>query len=418
MNEAYLFFISVAISFLIGLERQFSIKSENNRETIAGVRTFSLVGIFAYISGFLSIKFSYYFGVAGFIGAIVFAVLGYIRDFKTDERGLTTEVAFVVTFLSSYLIALGEVKLGIAAGVVLFAFLSNKSLIHKFVFNMKKEDFVAILKFLVLASIIYPVVPDKSYFGIELLNPSDIFKIVIVIAGISFLGYAGVRVVGVKKGILISSVIGAFVSSTAVTINLSNLYRQDKRLRNILILCILLGCTIMFIRIMVLVWIFNFGLFKDIFIYISPGIILLVILSTIFFKNGYDIKGENVKIDNPVNIFSALKFAFLLGVIIILADFMGKKFGNKGIVLLSVFSGISDVDAITVMLSKMATENIQNEVYILGIVVAAVVNNLVKGGLSIYIGGFSFGIRVFIPLALSSIFIFVVYFLKIFYFQP
>lgn len=65
-------------------------------------------------------------------------------------------------------------QVGITSGVVLFTFLSNKDLLHKFVEKLNKDDFIATVKFLILAAIIYPLLPDNSYMGIVMLNPVNI----------------------------------------------------------------------------------------------------------------------------------------------------------------------------------------------------------------------------------------------------
>jgi len=407
--------MSVALALLIGIERQYSIGNSSKNEAVAGVRTFSLVGILAFLSGFLTIKLNYLFGVGGFLTVFLLAGLGYIRDFPTKERGLTTEIALVVTFLSSYLISIGYRQVGAISGVVLFSFLSNKDLLHEFVSKLTKDDFVATLKFLILSAIIYPLLPDKSFMGISMLNPAQIFKIVVLIAGISFMGYAGVRLVGAKKGLIMSAFLGSFISSTAVTINLSNFYKDNRESGKLLTACIILGCTIMFVRVLVLVWVFNSTLFYYTLIYFLPAIIFLLLFSGISLKNASKNNVENFKVDNPVSISSAVKFGLLLLLIILLADFMKKSFGDAGVLALAAISGVSDVDAITVLMSKMALTDSGNNVYLLGIIVASIVNSLVKGFLAVYIGGRNFGFKVLGALFVGSFLTVIFYFLDTFY---
>jgi len=407
--------MSVALALLIGIERQYSIGNSSKNEAVAGVRTFSLVGILAFLSGFLTIKLNYLFGVGGFLTVFLLAGLGYIRDFPTKERGLTTEIALVVTFLSSYLISIGYRQVGAISGVVLFSFLSNKDLLHEFVSKLTKDDFVATLKFLILSAIIYPLLPDKSFMGISMLNPAQIFKIVVLIAGISFMGYAGVRLVGAKKGLIMSAFLGSFISSTAVTINLSNFYKDNRESGKLLTACIILGCTIMFLRVLVLVWVFNSTLFYYTLIYFLPAIIFLLLFSGISLKNASKNNVENFKVDNPVSISSAVKFGLLLLLIILLADFMKKSFGDAGVLALAAISGVSDVDAITVLMSKMALTDSGNNVYLLGIIVASIVNSLVKGFLAVYIGGRNFGFKVLGALFVGSFLTVIFYFLDTFY---
>lgn len=415
MDTLISFFMSVALALLIGIERQYSIGNSSKNEAVAGVRTFSLVGILAFLSGFLTIKLNYLFGVGGFLTVFLLAGLGYIRDFPTKERGLTTEIALVVTFLSSYLISIGYRQVGAISGVVLFSLLSNKDLLHEFVSKLTKDDFVATLKFLILSAIIYPLLPDKSFMGISMLNPAQIFKIVVLIAGISFMGYAGVRLVGAKKGLIMSAFLGSFISSTAVTINLSNFYKDNRESSKLLMACIILGCTIMFVRVLVLVWVFNSTLFYYTLIYFLPAIIFLLLFSGISLKNASKNNVENFKVDNPVSISSAVKFGLLLLLIILLADFMKKSFGDAGVLALAAISGVSDVDAITVLMSKMALTDSGNNVYLLGIIVASIVNSLVKGFLAVYIGGRNFGFKVLGALFVGSFLTVIFYFLDTFY---
>ncbi|MBZ4672698.1 MgtC/SapB family protein [Deferribacterales bacterium Es71-Z0220] len=415
MDVLLSFFMSTALALLIGVERQYSVRNSSENEAVAGVRTFSLVGILAYLSGFLTIKLSYLFGIAGFLTVLLLAGLGYLRDFSTKGRGLTTEIALVVTFLSSYLISVGYRQVGVISGVILFTFLSNKDLLHTFVSKLTKDDFVATLKFLILAAIVYPLLPDNSFMGISMLNPAGVFKIVVLIAGISFMGYAGIRLVGAKKGLIVSAILGSFVSSTAVTINLSNFYKSNKESGRLLTAGIILGCTIMFVRVLILAWVFNNTLFKNIFIYFIPAIIFLLIFSGISLKDASKDNLDNFKIENPVSISSAVKFGLLLLVIILMADFMKKHFGDAGVLVLAAISGISDVDAITVLMSKMASTDSGNNIYMLAIIVASIVNSLVKGFLAVYIGGKNFGLRVLSALFVGSFIIVIFYFLNTVY---
>lgn len=362
----------------------------------------------------MTTKYSYLFGIVGLLAVFILAGLGYLRDFSTKERGLTTEIALIVTYLSSYMISIDYRQVGIISGVVLFTFLSNKDLLHKFVEKLNKDDFIATLKFLILAAIIYPLLPDNSYMGIVMLNPSQIFKIVVIIAGISFLGYVGIRVAGAKKGLILSAVLGSFISSTAVTINLSNLYKRNIKSGKFLVACTILGCTIMFVRVLILVWVFNSTIFNYILIYFLPAIIFLLLFSGISIKNESNHKIEDFKVDNPVSISSALKFGLLFLVIILLGNFMKKNFGDVGVLVLAAISGVSDVDAITILMSKMAITDFGNNIYLLGIILASIVNSLVKGFLAVYIGGKNFGLKVVYALFIGSLLIVIFYFLNTF----
>jgi uncharacterized membrane protein (DUF4010 family) len=163
------------------------------------------------------------------------------------------------------------------------------------------------------------------------------------------------------------------------------------------------------------VWVFNNTLFKHALIYFLPAIIFLLVFSGISLKNASKDNLDNFKVDNPVSISSAVKFGLLLLAVILLADFMKKNFGNAGVLVLAAISGVSDVDAITVLMSKMAFTDSGNDIYLLGIIVASIVNSLVKGFLAVYIGGKNFGLRVLSALFVGSFIIVIFYFLNTVY---
>lgn len=405
MNDIYQLLIAILSALLIGTEREFNLKSLPDEEHIAGIRTFALIGIIAALSGVLTLKVSLVFGFLGFLAAFAITIFSYLNSSKLPDKGLTTETSLIATYLSVYTISIGYIKIGVMSVVIIFTLLSLKTKFRYFIDQLGEKDFYATLKFLILIAMIYPLLPDKYYFDIEILNPSSIFKIVILIAGLSYLGYIAVRVVGAKKGLLVSSILGSLVSSTAVTINLSKFYKENRHFESICRMGILSACTIMFFRVLVLVAIFNNKLIINIFVpFLSVIVFLCIIMFFDYRKSGVKIREEHFDLKNPVSISSALKFGLLLVVIILLSEVMKKYFGTKGILVLSAISGISDVDAITVLLSKMALNSPNDtQTYTLGIFIASIVNTFVKGFLAYYVGGSKFGIKVFIVLCLASI---------------
>lgn len=405
MNDIYNLLIAILSALLIGAEREFSLKSLPDEERIAGIRTFALMGIIAALSGVLTLKVSVAFGILGFVAAIGIAIFSYLNSSNFTDKGLTTETSLIATYLSVYIISIGHIKIGVMSVVIIFALLSLKAKFRYFIDQLGEKDFYATLKFLILIAIIYPLLPDKMYFGIEILNPSGIFKIVIIIAGLSYLGYVSVRIVGAKKGLFISSLLGSIVSSTAVTINLSKYYKENRHFESVCRIGILSACTIMFIRVMVLVVIFNRELILPLLISFAPIVLFLgVVISFDYRKMSVKVREDQFELKNPVSISSALNFGFFLVAIILLAEVMKKYFGTKGVLALAAISGLSDVDAITVLLSKMAlTSENSMQIYVLGVFIASIVNTFVKGFLAYYIGGTKFGVKLFLILSISSI---------------
>ena len=394
------FFVAILAGVLVGTERQWQARDFPDGTYAAGLRTFSLIGAFGGLSGILSTKVSPLFGVVSFLSVSIFLLMAYYRESSGKDKGLTTEIGALALFFSSFLCGMGNLQIGMASAVTIFIFLTLKKQLHLFIKQLGEKDIFAIIKFLVMIAIIYPIIPDKDIFPGVHLNPAEIFKMVIIISGISMVSYVFVRIYGAKKGILVSSFFGSLVSSTAVTINVSKIYRDDHGKKPICQRAGLFACGVMYIRVFVITILINSQISARLFFPFLLSALVLIFFSY-FRSKSEDTVSDSFEVENPANISTSLKFGLLLGVVFWAGDFAITHFGDRGIVVLSLLSGVSDVDAITITLSKLALGSKDINVFVIGIFVAATVNTLVKGIISIYAGGVAFGVRIFGILLLS-----------------
>lgn len=404
MSDLINFFAALLAGMLVGAERQWKARDFPDGTYVAGLRTFSIIGAFGGLSGILSVKLSPLFGVASFLSVSGFLIVSYYREPSSNDRGLTTEFGALGIFFSSLLCGIGELQMGITSAVTIFVFLTLKKQLHSLVKQLGEKDIIAMIKFLAMTAIIYPLIPDKNIFPGIHFNPAEIFKMVILISGLSMLGYIFVRIYGAKKGILASAFFGSLVSSTAVTVNMSKLYEEDNTKKSVCQKAVILACGVMFVRIFFIVFVLNPEMSVKLFLPLFISATVLTALSYFGIKNEYD-SGQTdiIEIKNPANISSALKFGLLLGAVFFAGDFARDYYGNKGIFALSVLSGVSDVDAITITLSKLASTSEDIKIFVSGVFVAASVNTLIKGAISVYSGGTVFGMKILLFLSLSVI---------------
>jgi uncharacterized membrane protein (DUF4010 family) len=163
------FFLALALSFLVGLERESSSLISKGR-VFAGVRTYALIGVFGFACACLSrLEISW----AVPVGALVvtsLALVGYLAKLKEGFVGWTSEVAAVITFVMGALCLLSEVWLPMALGISITFLLSEKSKVEKFVVHLDQTEFLAVVRFLIITVIILPVLPDQAYTEFR-LNP-------------------------------------------------------------------------------------------------------------------------------------------------------------------------------------------------------------------------------------------------------
>jgi len=386
--------LAIGLALLVGLERGWHLKDEDEGTRVAGIRTFAITGIFSALSVYLSKMINQYiFIVAFFTFAIIVAVVIY-RINNQGDIGITTEVALITTFLISALAAYGFRYIATASGIILVGFLSLKPQIHSFVKRIAFDELIALVKFLVLIGIIYPILPDLPLGTWTSIRYTDIFKIVIILSFLSFAGYIAIKIVGTTKGVIFSSLLGGLVSSTAVTVNLSKYYNENGNLPEIYIFGILTSWCVMFFRVIVLVAIFNYHVVRDISI-VMLSMVLIILINLYFLKKSIS-TSDGVKIDikNPIDIISSIKFALFIAIVVFLAEKGKEIFGKASLIAIAAFSGLGDVDAITVYMSKLGVDETFRITAILSIFIAVVMNTLVKCGITFIIGGKQLGINI------------------------
>jgi uncharacterized membrane protein (DUF4010 family) len=274
--------------------------------------------------------------------------------------------------------------------------LSYKPVLHKWLTKIKPQDFFSGIKLLIISVVFLPLLPNQGYGPWEALNPYWIWWMVVLISGLSFLGYIVIQFMGTKMGTLVTAFTGALVSSTAVTISLARLAKQGKD-NTIFPAGVLLASSIMFVRVIVEVFIVNYSLVSYVWM---PLTAMLAGLLACFFWLRYvhekDDRGSSnrqIEVKNPLRLGMALQFSALLAAILVLSEAMKAWFGNEGIYALSVISGLLDVDAITLTLSRSAKHDLAADAATVGIVLSSITNTLIKGFIFAFIAGIKNYIR-------------------------
>ncbi|MCP5349333.1 MAG: MgtC/SapB family protein [Pseudomonadales bacterium] len=398
---------ALGIGVLIGLERGWKQRQAGDGERIAGVRTFALIGLLGGSSAILAEQLGplvlslVFLGLAGVWAAV------YVSNLRNGSHdvGITSLVAGLLTFVLGALTALGDVMIAVAAAVVTTLLLSYKPRIHRWVGALDADELHAILKLLLISVVLLPILPDQGYGPWQALNPFTIWWMVVLIAAISFVGYFSIRIGGTRRGILFAGLFGGLASSTAVSLNFSRQVKHDRARAEVFAPGILLACGTMFPRMAIVATLINSRLLQPLLL--PATLMTLVIALPILYRwrrltSSTTPKLESV-IDNPLEIGSALAFGALLGLVFLLSEALQQWVGETGLLALAAASGLSDVDAITLTLAQESQQDIQLEVAATGILIAATVNGLVKGGMAYLIGGRVLGVQVGVPLLLSGI---------------
>jgi uncharacterized membrane protein (DUF4010 family) len=400
--------VVLGLGLIIGLEREQTVQNEGSQKhALGGARTFPLIALLGACAMLLERSVGAWVIAVVLAGLFALVIAAYTDDLKHErDRGLTTEAAFVLTFLlgalaeSDELIEPLTVRLEIvsAIGIGTAALLSVKAPLHGFVKKVSRDDLYATLKFLVVLVIALPLLPDKPAGPLGALNPFQIGLMVAVIAGIGFAGYVLVRVLGPGRGLGLTGLVGGLVSSTAVTLSMAARARRDPSAQTGCALAVLLASAIMCVRITILVAVANPALLGEV---IAPigGMLLggLTMSGYTYLKSrSQPAASEDVRFTNPFELSSALKFGAVFAAILVISKAANQYLGQRGEYLAGIAAGTTDVDAITLSTAKLSAEGMSREVAATTIILAAASNTVVKSAMAFIIGGHDFGRRVVI----------------------
>ncbi|MFA5920841.1 MAG: MgtC/SapB family protein [Methylococcaceae bacterium] len=388
--------ITLAIGLLIGLERGWHTRGRDEGMRVAGLRTYGMISLLGGLSGILAQQADPFLVGFAFLGLTSVLLIAYSKSVdKFEDFSITSIIASLITFILGALTVFGHITLASASAVVITSLLGFKPLLHGWMKKLEQHELDATLKLLLISVVMLPILPDQGYGPWAAFNPYHIWWMVVLIAGISYLGYFAIKIVGNQHGPVLTGALGGMVSSTAVTLNLSKLSTQYPNMENVLAAGILTACATMFARTLLLTSVMNPTLFRA----LLPALLVMTIftyfVAFLLWQNRRGFRTiEEITLENPFQLGMALKFGAFLVVIMLLSNLLKVYFGDMGTYFLAATSGLADVDPITLSMTQMSKEGLEVSVAARAILIAVSVNSGIKGIFSWVIGGRALALRV------------------------
>jgi len=387
-NNLYLLLgLSLGLGLLVGLQREYA------SSKTAGIRTFPLITLTGTVCGLLAKKFDVWILVAGFLGVISLLIIGSIQRMKDKQEGggITTEAAVLLMFsLGAYLV-FGEPIVAVVLTGVTTVLLHFKTSLHGWVNKIGEQDLRAVMQFVLITMVILPVLPNTTYDQYEVLNPRDIWLMVVLIVAISLSGYFAYKLLGDRIGALLGGILGGLISSTATTVSYSKIAARNMTAGKLAAFVIITASTISLVRVLIEIRIVAPSSYMNLAFPLVAELAVMIILTGIlsFKQRKGDFKMQDQK--NPAELKSAITFGLLYAVISFLSAAAKDKFGNEGLYVVSILSGLTDMDAITLSTAKMAEQkSIDASLGWRLILIAFLANLVFKGGIALVIAGKDF----------------------------
>jgi uncharacterized membrane protein (DUF4010 family) len=392
--------IALGLGLLVGLQR------ESVASRLAGLRTFPLITLLGAVSGMLAQSAGPWVLAAGVVALAIVIFSGKETDTRSGhiDPGLTTEIAILLMYGVGALLILGPPEIAIAIGGITAVLLHFKGELQMAVSRLTARDMRVIMQFALISLVILPVLPDRTYGPYQVINPRNIWLMVVLIVGIGLSGYIAYKFFGEKTGLLLSGLLGGMVSSTATTVSFSRQSKLSKSDCRMATIVILLASTVVYVRVML-----EMAAVAPSLLRVAAGpitVLLLIGLAAVAIFSRWSQKAGE-KLPEPTNpselksaLFFALLYSFVLFMVALTTDKFG-QFGNRGLYLVAFLSGLTDVDAITMAMADQAKVDVSTlTVGARAIIIAVLANTLTKGAMAIGIGSPELR-RIMLPVAIG-----------------
>jgi uncharacterized membrane protein (DUF4010 family) len=386
--------LSLGLGLLIGLQRE-RVGSE-----FGGIRTFPLVALLGTVSGFLAERWGAFVLLGSFLALASVVLVGNLnkRGRPDDTSGQTTEVAALLTYACGALLTTDYRPAGIVVGGLTAVLLHLKQPMHAFAGRLSQRDLQGIMRFAIVSLIVLPLLPAQTFGPYDVLNPREIWWMVVLIVGIGLAGYISYRLFSGSAGILFAGVLGGLVSSTATTVAYARRVRENADATTIAAVVIVIASTVAAARVIVEVAVVAPRILPDIVLPLAVFFAWMVVISVGLLHAIREDRNEMPEPSNPAELRSALVFAMVYALVIFVTATAKDYFGDRALYAVAFVSGFVDVDAITLSTAQLANQDRLSSQTAWQIILIATLTNLVfKTGIATLLGSTRLFARLALP---------------------
>ena len=349
--------ISLVLGMLVGLQREWT------EQRMAGLRTFPLITVLGTVSAILATEFGGWIVGAGLLAVVaVLVVTKWIQLTRDDtDHGTTTDMAVLLMFAVGALLAIEDMTIvAIAVGAGVAVLLQFKPELHSIAHRLGEADIKGIMQFVLITCIILPVLPNKTYGPLEVLNPFETWLMVVLIVGMSLGGYITYKFFGQNAGILLGGFLGGAISSTATTVSSSRQARAKQTRPAVAAIVILVASTVVFVRVLIEIAVVVGRAEPDFLRSVAPPILILMFLtavpSLLLWIHVRREPASMAKQENPTQLKSAVFFGAMYAVVLFALAATQRYMGDAGLYAVAGLSGLTDMDAITLSTARLARD--------------------------------------------------------------
>jgi uncharacterized membrane protein (DUF4010 family) len=385
--DYFRFILTLLLSFLTGLEMREYKNTLEKAYFIGTVRTFTLIGMLGYILYILDPSWRLYMVGLGIL-ALLFGLF-YYHKLHEEQKGIISLLAALLVYTYAPIIMTQPLWLTALIFVSVIFIVNAKTQVQALLESVDNTEIITFSKLVLLSVVIWPLLPTTPISTIIPISLSKIWMAVVVVSGISYVGYLLQRYFFKEKGFLVSGILGGIYSSTATTVVLSRQSKTIEAHEYTFVSAIVLATGMMHIRLLVIIGFLNVAFFKEI-------VVPLGILGAITLIGGYllsrfkyyGILQDNIQIQlslNPLEFGVGLLFALMFVAMSVATHYFVEYYGTSGLNIMAFISGFTDIDPFILSLINTNYAVSQNTI-MAAILIAIGSNNLLKGIIALALG--------------------------------
>ncbi|MBK8250401.1 MAG: MgtC/SapB family protein [Gemmatimonadetes bacterium] len=349
--------VSALCGGAVGLERQRSghavggTHDGQGGEHFAGLRTFTLLGTLAGVTGVLW-RDGFALPAAVLLGgAALLIAAAYVGASRRDVDG-TTEVAALVVLAAGFLVGVGKAALGSAISAATVLLLMEKTRLHGWVERVDDREFRSGVRFAVMAAVVLPLLPAGPFGPGVGIRPRELWLVVLLITGLEFAGYVARRRVGNRNGYTLAGLLGGLISSTSVTLSYARVARAQPAIASALASGAIAANAAVFPRVALTALVLNPGLGTRVAMRLALPFVLILLALWFTLHRTPAAEGDEHEGRNPMHVGPALQLAAIYQVAMYAIHAASHYFGAAGLYVIGFFLGMTDIDALTISAAR------------------------------------------------------------------
>ena len=419
--------VAALVGLAVGLEREWSGHATGPAARFAGLRTFTLLGVIGGFGGWFVVLGQPAIAACLVGGTIAFAIVAYASAVNRPGAGVdgTTEIAAIAVVAMGVAAGSGNRTIASAAAALVVVLLAEKSTLQRTLQRIEASELRATLQFAVMSLVILPLLPDRAYGPYDAFVPRQLWSIVLLFSALNFAGYIARRIVGESRGLGITGLLGGLVSSTAVTLTFSRRSRVEPALSTPLAFGVAAACIVLIPRVTIIASTLQPMLLPELLPLLAPSFVVgLALLGVVMLRERETRPSDPSAVEptdapdaipappaprasgmpqNPLALGSSIQMAVAFQVVLFLIAWIHATVGDPGVLASAAFLGLTDMDALTLSMSRLAATPAQTHIAALAIAIGIIANTVMKTAMILVIGAAGFRQRAAFALVMLGV---------------